>query len=177
VASGFVYAAEGPQYLDGQRWYVANAGTGVTLGQPKERYIGYNYNFRNGYATILDENYDEIECYRQYGGSNTIEYMNDGNPIVDWVVNPERANYLPLANPMTIIMDAYNHYSLTYSEEDSNIAIAKYFDDEDQDIFEARLQPRGSLTLFRTRNPLDGEINIRAIQHTTCASMSSTGLM
>ena len=176
-ASGFVFTAEGPQYLDGQLWYSASSMGGIIPGSPMERYTGYHYNFRNGYATVLDENYDEIECYRQYGGFNEIEYMSGGHPLVDWVVNPERANYLPLANPMTIIMDAYNHYLLTYSEEDSNIALAKYFEDEDQDIFEARLQPRGSLTLFRTRNPLDGKMNIKAFQHKTCASMSSTGLM
>lgn len=177
VASGFVYSAEGPQSLDGQLWYSAASATGVIPGSPHEKYIGYHYNFRNGYSTILDENYNEIDCYKQYGGSYELQYMDGKYPIVDWVVNTERANYLPLANPTTIVMDAYNHYLLTYTEENSNIALAKYFEDEDQDIFEARLQPRGSLTLFRTRNPLDGEINIRAIQHTTCASMSSTGLM
>ena len=177
VASGFVYSAEGPQSLDGQLWYSASSASGVIPGQPRERYIGYNYNFRNGYSTILDENYNEIECYKQYGGSYEKQYMDGDNPIVDWVVNTERASYLPLANPITITMDAYNHYLLTYTEENSNIALATYFEDEDQDIFEARLQPRGSLTLFRTRNPLDGKMNIRAIQHTTCASMSSTGLM
>lgn len=178
VASGFVYSAEGPQYLDGQLWYSASSASGVIPGQPMERFIGYHYNFRNGYATILDENYDEIECYRQYGGSNEIEYMKGGNtPLVDWIVNTERANYLPLANPMTIVMDAYNHYLLTYTEEDSNHAMATYFEDEDEDIFEARLQPRGSLTLFRTRNPLDGKMNIMPINHITVASMSNTGLM
>ena len=184
VASGFVYSAEGPQHLDGQLWYSASSAAGVIPGQPRERYTGYNYNFRNGYATILDENYDEIECYRQYGGSNEIEYMKGGNtPLVDWIINDERSAgvsekpYLPLANPMTIIMDAYNHYLLTYSEEDSNHAMATYFEDEDKDIFEARLQPRGSLTLFRTRNPLDGKINIMPMSHLTCASMTNTGLM
>ena len=177
VASGFVYSAEGPQALDGQLWYSASSASGVIPGSPHEKYIGYHYNFRNGYATILDENYNEIDCYKQYGGSYELQYMDGKYPIVDWVVNTERASYLPLANPTTIIMDAYNHYLLTYSEENSNIALATYFEDEDQDIFEARLQPRGSLTLFRTRNPLDGKMNIRAIQHTTCASMSSTGLM
>lgn len=177
VASGFVYTAEGPQSLDGQLWYSSTSASGVIAGQPREKFIGYHYNFRNGYATILDENYNEIDCYKQYGGSYEKQYMDGDYPIVDWVVNTERASYLPLANPMTIIMDAYNHYLLTYTEENSNTALATYFEDEDRDIFEARLQPRGSLTLFRTRNPLDGKMNIRAIPHVTCASMSNTGLM
>ena len=188
VASGFVYGAEGPQSLDGQLWYSASSAAGVIPGVPIEKYTGYHYNFRNGYATILDENYDEIECYRQYGGSYETQYMvKSGVPAVDWICNTERSivaceggmdgDYLPLANPATIIMDAYNHYLLTYTEENSNHAVATYFEDEDKDIFEARLQPRGSLTLFRTRNPLDGEMNIMPINHITVASMSNTGLI
>lgn len=178
VASGWVYTSEGPQSLDGQVWYTASSAAGVIPGTPRERYTGYGYSFRNGYASILDENYNEIDCFNEYGGYKEIEYMaSGGRPLVDWVVNTERASYLPLANPMTIIMDAYNHYLLTYTEEDSNNAIATYFEDTDEDIFEARLQPRGSLTLFRSRNPLDGEMNIMPINHVTVASMSSTGLM
>ena len=187
VASGFVYTAEGPQYLDGQLWYSASSASGVIAGTPMERFTGYHYSFRNGYATILDENYDEIECYRQYGGSNEIEYMKGGDtPLVDWICNIDRSypvcetidgGYLPLANPMTLVMDAYNHYLLNYTEEDSNHAMATYFEDVDEDIFEARLQPRGSLTLFRTRNPLDGKMNIMPLNHITVASMSNTGLM
>ena len=176
-ASGFVYTAEGPQYLDGQLWYSATAAAGVIPYTPVEQYTGYNYNFRNGYATVLDENYDEIECFKQYGGSWKTRYRQGDESIVDWVINTERGDYLPLANPATIIMDAYNHYMLTYTEENSNNAVATYFEDTDTDIFEARLQPRGSLTLFRTRNPLDGQVNIMPINHLTCASMSSTGMM
>ena len=181
IASGFVYSAEGPQSLDGQLWYSASSAAGVIPGQPRELYTGYNYKFRNGYATILDENYEEIDCFREYGGSYETRYKQDGStPLVNWVVNNERVsgigeNYLPLANPTTIIMDAYNHYLLTYTEENSNNAMATYFEDVDNDIFEARLQPRGSLTLFRTRNPLDGNINIMPINHITCASTSDTG--
>jgi len=126
---------------------------------------------------VLDENYDEIECFKQYGGSWKTRYRQGDESIVDWVINTERGDYLPLANPATIIMDAYNHYMLTYTEENSNNAVATYFEDTDTDIFEARLQPRGSLTLFRTRNPLDGQVNIMPINHLTCASMSSTGMM
>lgn len=176
-ADGFVYSAEGPQYLDGQAWYTASSASGVIPYAPMEQYTGYHYSYRNGYATILDENYEEIECFKQYGGSWETRYKDGEGSIVDWVVNLDRADYLPLANPATIIMDAYNHYMLTYTEENSNNAMATYFEDTDKDIFEARLQPRGSLTLFRTRNPLDGKVNLMPINHLTCASMSSTGLM
>lgn len=183
IASGFVYSAEGPQSLDGQLWYSAASSAGVIAGTPLEIYTGYHYDFRNGYASILDENYEEIECFHQYGGSYEVKYRDGSNPLVDWVVNNERvvdigaSDYLPLANPTTIIMDAYNHYLLTYTEENSNNAVATYFEDIDEDIFEARLQPRGSLTLFRTRNPLDGNMNIMPINHITCANMSHTGMM
>jgi hypothetical protein len=79
-------------------------------------------------------------------------------------VNPERANpgITALANPITTIIDAYNGYWSSYSEEDSNHAPFEVFKLEDQDIFEARLQPKGSLSLFRTTNPLTGEVNIMA---------------
>ena len=176
-ASGFVYSAEGPQSLDGQIWYSASSAPGVIAGTPQERYTGYNYSYRKGYQSILDENYEVIECYHSYGGSNETQYYENGRYLVDWVVNEERSTYLPMANPMTIILDAYNNYLLTYSEENSNNAVATYFKDLDLDIFEARLQPKGSLTLFRSRNPLSGEVNIMPINHITCASTSSTGSM
>ena len=123
----------------------AASAAGVIAGTPLETYTGYHYDFRNGYASILDENYEEIECFHQYGGSYEVKYRDGSDPLVDWVVNNERvvdigaSDYLPLANPTTIIMDAYNHYLLTYTEENSNNAVATYFEDIDEDIFEARL--------------------------------------
>ena len=175
-ASGYVYSCEGPQFLDGVQWYSPESAPGVVKGLPHERYVGMSYGYRKGYQTILDENYEPITCYHNYGGSNKIEWRDSkGLNLTSWVVNEERSNYLPLANPMTVVLDAYNNYLLTYSEENSNNAVATYFEDIDLDIFEARLKPKGSLTLFRSRNPLNGKINIMAAKPITGANTSSTG--
>ena len=175
-ASGYVYSSEGPQFLDGVQWYSPESAPGVVKGLPHERYVGMSYGYRKGYQTILDENYEPITCYHNYGGSNKIEWRDSrGVNLTSWVVNEERSNYLPLANPMTVVLDAYNNYLLTYSEENSNNAVATYFEDIDLDIFEARLKPKGSLTLFRSRNPLNGKINIMAAKPITGANTSSTG--
>ena len=44
---------------------------------------------------------------------------------------------------------------------------------EDYDIFEARLQPKGTISLFRTTNPLTGKVNIMAHQLNTRAGHTS----
>jgi hypothetical protein len=94
-----------------------------------------------------------------------------------WVVNTERwtPKLTALANPITTVLDAYNGYWSSYSEEDSNHAPFEVFDITDKDIFEARLQPKGSLSLFRTTNPLTGEVNIMAHDINTRLFTGGTG--
>lgn len=171
-ASGWVYTAEGPQYIDGQILYTSNTGTGIIAGQPKMLYYSAPAYYRRGYQYIYDENWNIIDCYKQYG----IEDVRDIN-YEGWVVNSERSpwNYAPLSNPITTILDAYNHYYMTCNEEDSNNAPYEIFETNDNDIFEARLKPRGSLTLFRTRNPITGDINIMPFNISTRASATSSG--
>ena len=84
-------------------------------------------------------------------------------------MNPERFNteIHAIANPITTVLDAYNSYWTSYTEEDSNHSDYILFENNDKDIFEARLQPKGSLSLFRTTNPLTGKINIMAHNPTT----------
>ena len=171
VSSGWVYTAEGPQFLDGQTLYTAAAGAGVISGSPQWTYYGTDATFRRGLAEIYDENLETIDCYKQYGYTEKREIKRDGS----WVVNPERyqsfdakANPVyAIANPITTVLDAYNGYWSSWSEEDSNHAPYKIFKNEDQDIFEARLQPKGSLSLFRTTNALTGEPNIMPFYLTT----------
>lgn len=171
-ASGWVYTAEGPQFIDGQTLYLAGAGTGVISGQPKMLYYSAPAYYRRGYQYIYDENWNIIDCYKQYGIEDVRDIKYD-----DWVVNTERSpwNYAPLSNPITTILDAYNHYYMTCNEEDSNNAPYEIFETNDNDIFEARLKPRGSLTLFRTRNPITGDINIMPFNISTRASATGTG--
>ena len=128
--------------------------------------------YRRGYQYIYDENWNIVDCYKQYGIEDVREINYD-----DWVVNTERShwNYAPLSNPITTILDAYNHYYMTCNEEDSNNAPYEIFETNDNDIFEARLKPRGSLTLFRTRNPITGDINIMPFNIFTRASAVGAG--
>ena len=168
VASSWTYTSSGPQSLDGQVWYAAESTQGVIKGTPKWKYYGIDATFRRGLASIYDENWDVIDCYKEYGKTENRE-------ILPWVVNPERATLSVLANPITTILDAYNGYWSSYSEEDSNQAPFEIFDITDEDIFEARLQPKGSLSLFRTTNPLTGKINIMAFGVDTRLFTGGTG--
>ena len=171
-AKDWTYTSEGPQHLDGQMWYASESTPGVIKGTPKWKYYGTNASFRRGLSSIYDENWNPIECYKEYGKTEKRE-------ILPWVVNPERANptITALANPITTVIDAYNGYWSSYSEEDSNHAPFEVFKLEDQDIFEARLQPKGSLSLFRTTNPLTGEVNIMAHNIDTRLFTGGTGTM
>ena len=157
VASNWTYTSEGPQYLDGQTWFAGAGTAGEITGSPAWIYYGTDASFRRGLSSIYDENWNPIECYKEYG-------KTEKRKILPWIVNPERANptITALANPITTVMDAYNGYWSSYSEEDSNHAPFEVFEITDKDIFEARLQPKGSLSLFRTTNPLTGEVNIMA---------------
>ena len=166
VASGWVYSAEGPQYLDGQTFYTADSGAGVIAGNPQWIYYGQDATFRRGVKFVLDENWEPIECYREYGYKENLPISSN------WVVNPERffterEIIHAMANPITTILDAYNGYWSSYTEEDSNHASYDVFENKDLDIFEARLQPKGTLSLFRTTNPLTGDVNIMAHYLTT----------
>ena len=167
-SSGWVYTAEGPQFLDGQILYTAGAGGGIISGNPKWLYYGTDATFRRGLAEIYDENWEAIDCYKQYGYLEKRKINTDG----DWVVNPDRCPFFDplknpvyaIANPVTTVLDAYNGYWSSWSEEDSNHSTYKIFENEDRDIFEARLQPKGSLSLFRTTNALTGEANIMLVK-------------
>ena len=171
-AGGWVYTAEGPQFIDGQILYTAGSAPGVVAGTPEMLYYSAPAHFQRGYKYIYDENWEYVECYKEYGITDIREINYDA-----WVLNYERCpwDYAPLANPITTILDAYNGYYTSYNEEDSNNTPYTQFENTDNDIFEARLKPRGSLTLFRTRNPLTGEINIMPFNLDTRASAVGPG--
>ena len=173
VSSGWVFSAEGPQFIDDQTYYAAGSEqAGTIVGTPLWKYYGTDATFRRGLASIFDENWNVIDCYKQYG------YTEKREISTDWVVNPERFNpaYHAMANPITTVLDAYNGYWSSWSEEDSNHAPYKIFENEDEDIFEARLQPKGSLSLFRTTNPLTGEANIMPFYLTTRQNANGSGM-
>ena len=174
TAGGWVYSAEGPQSMDGQIYYTAGAGSGVISNIPQNIYYGNPASYRRGYATILDENWEEIDCFNQYGIEKTYKISKN------WIVNTDRYGVVEggrpihqISNPITTIIDAYNGYATCYNEEDSNQSQYIIFDDLDNDIFEARLAPKGSITLFRTRNPLTGNVNIMPFNLETRAGHTS----
>ena len=99
-------------------------------------YYGDPAYFRRGAKSVLDENWEQIDCYNQYGIREIRDIDYDS-----WIVNTERSpwNYAPLSNPITTVLDAYNGYATTYNEEDSNNSPYIAFENTDRDIFEARL--------------------------------------
>jgi hypothetical protein len=80
VASGFVYSAEGPQYLDGQLWYSAGAATGTISGHPRMVKQGIESYFRRGAYADTDENYEEFNCFKNYGLTSTFTIDETGHP-------------------------------------------------------------------------------------------------
>jgi hypothetical protein len=142
--------------------------------------------YRRGAQSILDENWETILCYNQYGVEDIREINYNQWSLTannsGWVINEERCpaslhgHYSALSNPMTVILDAYNGYYSTYNESDSNNTPYKIIENTDNDIFEARLAPKGSLTLFRSRNPITGDINIMPFSLATRAGTNGVGV-
>lgn len=164
--SGWVYTAEGPQYLDGQTWYVAGSTPGIISGSPNyTKYMGINGCYRRGVYKTLDDNFEEKDGYKEYGIAVTRERPSDGWPAcfgrtgeMGEKVNDPTASIL--GNPFTFTLDAYNGYAECYAEDDSNSPYRVIFNNGDNDFFEGREQPRGTLSLFQATDPNTGKINI-----------------
>ena len=172
VATNWTSTSAGPQSLDGQLLYAASSTPGIIKGSPLWIYYGNNASFRRGMAEIYDENWEVIDCYKKYGFDESREINKN------WVINEERypdIEITALANPVTTILDAYNGYWSSYTNEDSNHAPYEFFENTDEEIFEAKLQPKGSLSLFRTTNPLTGKVNIMPFYLTARLNTGGTG--
>lgn len=172
VATGWVYTAEGPQYIDGQNYYYGGASVAGAVDNVFYIKPGMYSYYRRGFSYDTDLDYEPVDVFHTYGmqatynmedytkGNNswycvTDGFMQDTHTIEEF---PETSN--AMANPFTFIMDAYNNYMSVYTYANSNTPFIYQFENEDNDIFEDREQPRGSLTLFRTRNPYTGNMNI-----------------
>ena len=122
--------------MDGQLLYTANSTPGVIKGSPLWIYYGNDVSFRRGMAEIYDENWEVIDCYKKYGFDESRK-INE-----NWVINEERYSDIQitaLANPVTTILDAYNGYWSSSTNEDSNHAPYEFFENTDEEIFEAKL--------------------------------------
>jgi hypothetical protein len=63
-------------------------------------------------------------------------------------------------NPITITIDAYNNYLETYDWRNSANPRYENVKNIDIDVFTRRCKPKGTLTLFATRNPDTGKMNL-----------------
>ena len=163
--SGWVYTAEGPQYLDGQVWYTGSSAPGAIAGSPNYTSItGINGCYRRGVQKTLDDNFEEVNAFQNYG-IGTTRKRNDGWPVClgrtgqmgEKVNNPVAS---VVGNPFTFTLDAYNGYAECFEEDTSNSPYRIIFDNVDNDFFEGREQPRGTLSLFQATDPNTGKVNI-----------------
>lgn len=187
-ASGYVYTAAGPQYIDGQTFYTGNAGAGSIPGDVKLKYTGIATAYRKGYYMDYDDNWEPIIVNKNYGFDRTdadYEYIEgNNNSDTKWRVCWGRdfgstATMLSsCGNPYTIILDAYNKYGAVWRQSDSNTPLIYNFDEsEDLQLFEDICQPRGTLSLFQTTNPMNGKVNIMAFDPITFPYLGLSGSM
>lgn len=175
VATDWTYTAFGPQTVDGQTYYRGGDGQGIIHGAPVVAYQGVTACFRNGFSKDTDENYELINVFRTYlleynspfDYNPSDEYATDGYMQDKYTIDhltDTNALILPLAtpmaNPLSITLDAFNNYISVYEYGLNNYQYEYIIDNEDEPIFEDIEQPKGSITLFRTTNPTTGKVNI-----------------
>ena len=180
VATGWVYTAEGPQFVDGQIYYTGGSGTGIIAGNPVRVYDGISAYYRKGCYADVDLDYNTFICFHDYGVSEEYKFTT-GYPgsqmLTDGIMScqPYPSVSTPLANPYTIIMDAYNEYFSLSTYANSNTPYIYKVNNTDVDIFENREQPKGTLSLFRTTNPTTGKINLMPFDTFSYAGFGITG--
>ena len=177
VASDWVYTAAGPQTVDGQVYYRGGDGAGIIYGAPEVNYIGVLSCYRYGFSKDTDINYEPINVFRTYlmEYNSPFDYMPDNKYKTDGYIQDMhtiaaelppapgtvfRPLSTPMANPLTVTLDAYNNYMSVYEYSTSNTQYEYIVENEDEPIFADIEQPKGSLTLFRTTNPTTGKVNI-----------------
>ena len=189
--SGWVYTAQGPQYVDGQIFSKPVDGNGTFSGNPKLAYTGVTGWFRNGYYADTDDNYNPIVVNHNYG----IEQVNaeDINPDSGYSALEKdkiprlcmgRANgstdttKSAAGNPYTVILDAYNSYFSIWRENTSNTPQIVTFDrSEDLNPYEDVCRPKGTLSVFQCTNPDTGKVNIMPFQYYTYPYTGLSGSM
>lgn len=167
VPTYWMYRASGPANVDGittlsssDDWDNANA-----LYQWHHRYQGVYALFRRGNQYDWNDDYEVFQAHRNFQLGVTEE--------LDTRANREGYGVRHIFNPYTVIMDAYNGYiSISSVGLDEPLEMVCDYSKE-IDTFENREKPRGSLTLFQTRNPYTGEMNIMPWRLITYPSMNS----
>jgi hypothetical protein len=159
------YTDMGPTGIDGERWYRTNTANGTVTdlydGQPKTASMTGLY--RKGHYEGEDDNYNNYIAYHDYAYSRGVAYSTyvDRYAETNDTSENEALGNKWLADPITYTLDAYHSYASAYDWGNSNTLTYVNFDESnDTDTFEGRCKPVGSLTLFRTRNPDTGRMNI-----------------
>ena len=172
IADRGVYTDVGLRSLDGNRWYsTRHDGAGVVVTRnddlPMAQYEAIQGIYRKGYAEGQDDNYEYYIANDNYifkYSVNLDDYVKD-NAVINiddpnLVVDDDTTDKF-IVNPITYTLDAYHSYASAYDFGNSNTLMFNSFDESNDDnAFEYRCRPKGSLTLFRTRNPDNGKMNI-----------------
>jgi hypothetical protein len=84
-------------------------------------------------------------------------------------------NYPWLGNPYYITLDAWNNYGELSTHEWSNYPYTHNWKNVDNDFFEMREQPKGTLSLFQSTDPNTGKVNIMAFNPTHYPRVAVSG--
>lgn len=160
-----VYSDAGPIALDGQSWFNTNNNNGtVTMDATTPQYASMTGIYRKGISEDFDDNYEPFRAYNTYGYTREIAY---GDYVSRYAVVNDTSGegHLEIskfvADPIIYTLDAYHGYAAAYDWGNSNLLTYVNFNESgDTDTWEGRCRPKGSLTLFRTRHPDTGEMNI-----------------
>lgn len=162
--ANWIYNYNGPSSIDGQLYTNnLNAQNGIVNDV---YYIkpGIKADFRRGFRYDIDENYESIDVFRDYA-YNKVYNMNeipeketDGYMQV-MTDNTIRQNDWWIANPFTVVLDAYHNYCSIWNYSDSNYPFSWQITDEDNPVWEDIERPKGSLSLFTATNPTTGKPN------------------
>ena len=176
VAETGVYTDAWFTSLDGEKWS-GGSGSGFKPYNTTRPYSGITAVYRKGQYEDTDINYEPFVAYKDYSFSKTFNnktirdqaVYNDNGTANTGLWNQE------VVNPFTITLDAYNKRAEIYNYADSNVPISTTFEETDTDTFDNRCKPKGSLTLFRTRNPDTGKMNIMAFTPYTYPNITGWG--
>ena len=179
---GWVYTAEGPQFLDGLTWYRGGDAVGVVGGNPVTPYNGVTAIFRRGLNYYYDDMFEVQPAFDTYWYSQLDSYEGK-----QWLTQTERTGvmgetlseatraYPWLGNPYYITLDAYNNYGELSTHEFTNYPYTNNWENTDNDFFEMREQPKGTLSLFQSTDPNTGKVNIMAFCPTHYPRIAATG--
>ena len=177
VATTGVYTDAWFNGLDGEKW-TGSSGASFKYYETSRPYSGLTGIYRKGKYEDIDMDWEPFIAYNDHSIEKTYSNIN----MRDYAVynkngEPSTDKFLQEAvNPFTITLDAYNSRAEIYNYADSNVPIIATFDESaDIDTFDNRCKPKGSLTLFRTRNPDTGTMNIMAFSPYTYPSISGWG--